>query len=502
MIDDEYLSKSLDKILDGSLRIEDFAKKIKNKVGIISDEDITELNKKCSQYRMGLISKDDVIKSVKKIINDSNGDTNTLGTNIGNTEISTPKGSNTTTNSTLSNGVDNNTVYETDTDFFATIADNCSAISSGIESAKITANGPMAKYAGETIAAAAGVSAIGSVLNNFKSLILEIVSNASMIDADYNNDNKSWDDIKIDVLSNRNGMRLADENFFISQGYKVENGVVTIDNYKYDINKKTLYYDGTSVKVEYYIPNSHPDISKANTITVLAQSAGKSISSDKSYGDLKSYKTNSIIIVPVKDGNAQLSYVHNNMTEKVIESTKFAKVFAKQKSGCRNYISGCSSGGGSAFKIGASDIYDGVIPINTTPMIPGVGGGYAVDRITEEELVAYAKSGKPILFINSDGDPNVENVVMALKKIRSEYPGINVHWASNSRNSKAAGYIDSDCWNSFATNTTPDGTKNNISDKTHEYYQHGAFHGMLFDILNSGLVDGNEYNNGKTFEWN
>ena len=136
MIDDEYLSKSLDKILDGSLRIEDFAKKIKNKVGIISDEDITELNKKCSQYRMGLISKDDVIKSVKKIINDSNGDTNTLGTNIGNNEISTPKGSNTTTNSTLSNDVDNNTVYETDTDFFATIADNCSA-------KDITIGGPM-----------------------------------------------------------------------------------------------------------------------------------------------------------------------------------------------------------------------------------------------------------------------------------------------------------------------------------------------------------------------
>lgn len=417
----------------------------------------------------------------------------------------------------------NAVVYDIDTDLISEIVNKCASVDSGISEASISVPGLVAKYASGVLAAAEGVKSIVSSLNGFKGILLGAIASAGESDIDCNVSETTWDDIqKLDVLSNRKGKKLADEKFFqelaeANKDCKVENGIVTIGKYQYNIKSKKLSWGddkASSVRVEFYIPESITDIenkeerlkvlSKTNTVTMLAPSSAASMSSGYYFDE---YSTNSIIIVPVKE-DKKLSYTHAKqyMVDKVVDSTEFAKGFTKQDSGCKNYIMGCSNGGSSAFKIGASDTYDGVIVVNSVPLIEGVKTPTKEETMTDEELKSYANSGKPVLFISSakDGDgDSVPNVDKGIKKMMSEYPGINVKWTTNNVDiDKSNSYVFNDeFWDSFVTNHGL-----GVSDKTDKLYAgqytgHGSFYGLARDFINAGLLDGNEYNNGKTFEW-
>ena len=424
-------------------------------------------------------------------------------------------------------------IVDVDTDIVIETSGKYEDVESGVKSAEINIPSVVAPYSAPIEAAVSiGMSGINSALAGVKQLLIEVVNKLFQIDNDssvLDSENSSFGDIKkIDVLSNRKGKKLADEKFFIelaevNKNCKVENGIVTIGEYQYDIKKKKLYYNDSSVKVDIYIPETIMDIenkeerlkalSETNTVTLLAPSGLSSVSAGKPTTTyFNDYATNSIIITPYKDEmlmkkDKYASYVdpNYNMTNQVIETTKFTEAFTNQKSGSKNYIMGCSNGGYSAFKIGVSDTYDGVIVVNSVPIINGVQTPKGAE-VTDENLKSYAESGKPILFISSakDGEgKSIPDVAKGMEIMNSgRYDGINVKWATNNvdidRNSP---YVVSEEFWRFATNKG-----SGVSDTTDKLYakqytQHGSFYGMTRDFISKGLLDGNEYNNGVPFDW-
>ena len=126
-------------------------------------------------------------------------------------------------------------VYEINTEFISGIASKCSSISSSISGATINIPPLVAKHAGGILAAISDKSEISNSLSGLKSLLLRSIANAGDRDIDYNDD-ISWDVLaKIDVLSNKNGMKKASVEDFIKMGYEVINNKVTIGEYTYDI---------------------------------------------------------------------------------------------------------------------------------------------------------------------------------------------------------------------------------------------------------------------------
>lgn len=418
---------------------------------------------------------------------------------------------------------DSNIIYDIDTDFIDSVTSRCSAIASGVEDATISVPGLVVKYASGVLASAEGIKDASSYLGQFKSILLEAVAGAKECDTEYNFDEIGWDEIKNyikedeleDVLANKGPLILAGEDFFECIGYSIgASGNVEIGNYKYNPSTKMLYYGDTSVQVEFYIPTSvmktdsdgkllsvdKESLSKKNTVTMLAPHNSGGMSSRDYFGE---YKANSVIITPIKDGNDYgKSYIDLKMEDKVVETTKFAKAFTEQKDGCKNYIAGVSSGGYSAFNIGASNVYDGTVSINSSIQLPKQEHG-----ISEEGLQSYAESGKPVLCIESaaDTNDNPKKVQDALKKIDENYPEVNARWTTNRStkvNTNSDRFLGYDTWCGIATNYGKGtSTEKGVGTIAGEYYGHGAYDGIAYDVVNLGILDGNKYNNGKTFDW-
>lgn len=407
-------------------------------------------------------------------------------------------------------------VYDIDTDIIGEIVNQCSLAANGISDASISVPGLMAKYASGVVSAAVtGVNSMVSSLNGFKGVLLGVIAIAGEGDIAYNSNGKSWNDNKEDVLSNKGPLVLAGDDFFESMGYKKDaSGNVKIGDYEYNPSTKMLYYGDTSVQVEFYIPTSvietgsdgkitsvnKESLTKKNTVTMLAPHNSGGMSSRDYFGE---YKANSVIITPIKDGDDYgKSYIDLKMEDKVVETTKFAKAFTEQKDGCKNYIAGVSSGGYSAFNIGASNVYDGTVSINSSIQLPKQEHG-----ISEEGLQSYAESGKPVLCIESasDTNDNPKKVQDALKKIDENYPEVNARWTTNRStkvNTNSDRFLGYDTWCGIATNYGKGtSTEKGVGTIAGEYYGHGAYDGMAYDVVNLGILDGNEYNNGLTFDW-
>ena len=301
----------------------------------------------------------------------------------------------------------------------------------------------------------------------------------------------------------------ADEEFFRKQGWPVDNGVVTITGpegtYQYDIkNGRLINPDGTWLHVNYYIPENVDDISSLNTITCLAGQGERDVDSPTGANSfhLDSLGANSIIVCPSKSGQqaqgidiGKASY--SFMAQKVINSTKFATLFSRQKPGCQNIIGGCSSGGGSALKIAAQagDLYDTVFCINYAPLIAGKNdkgkgkNGADDNRLTEDE--ARALNGKNLLFFSSSSDPNIDGdrnsfMYTGINLLLQYCPDAEIYLATNRRGSAFRDiqgdnyhFLGEEFWQKFANG---------------EYSGHGSYHGMFKDLINSGVLGRNGYN--------
>ena len=320
-----------------------------------------------------------------------------------------------------------------------------------------------------------------------------------------------FSDIILLMQMRKQGTRVfrVDEDFFRSQGWPVVDGLVTIEGpdgtYQYNIRDGRLINpDGTWLHVNYYILENVEDISSLNTITCLAGQGESDVDSPTGANSfhLDSLGANSIIVCPSKSGQraqgidiSKASY--SFMAQKVIDSTKFATLFSRQRPGCQNIIGGCSSGGGSALKIAsqAGDLYDTVFCINYAPLIAGKNdkgkgrNGADDNRLTEAE--AKALNGKNLLFFSSSSDPNIEGdrnsfMYTGLNLLIQYCTDAEIYLATNRRGSTFRDiqgdnyhFLGEEFWQSFA-----DG----------DYSGHGSYHGMFKDLINSGVLGSNGYN--------
>ena len=303
-------------------------------------------------------------------------------------------------------------------------------------------------------------------------------------------------------------IRRADASFFRNAGYTVTNNVVEIDGYSYNLTSGELTSpDGTEVTVRYYVPTNYSELSKLNTVTCLAGQREADI--DTTTGDnsffMNDISTNSILVVPSKstydNENQKNTYSYASMSSGVIASTRFARTFSHQESGCTNTIIGCSNGGGSAMKIAgeAGELYDTVVCVNYAPFFIGDNRGYVNDkgvirddnRLTDSDIAGL--SGKTILFISSSGDDNFsggENsyfyrgVQRLIRSCPNTYIYLSTNGNKSSYNSLAASnsnfiVLNDEFWNSTFTGS---------------YSGHPSYHDMFRDVINSGILGRNNYN--------
>lgn len=289
----------------------------------------------------------------------------------------------------------------------------------------------------------------------------------------------------------------VDESFFRRCGYPVDNGVVTVGSFAYSLKTGKLSdkTDGTSIYVDYYVPqsclNDTSKLSKTNTITCLAASKEDSVGYGTGYGNITNITSDSIVILPSKRDLVSSDRSYSTIADQVMDTTEFAKQFSSQQSGCHNIIGGCSNGGGSALKIASqSDLYDEVFSINYPALIPGIDAskGYSTDRI--DALGVEGLSNKTILFISSSGDANKDLSKESVRLLREN--NSNVYWTTNAsvKEDSANGILDSSYWKTFATDTN----KTGLGRANGEYSGHPSYHGLLDDVITSGMFDKNGYN--------
>ncbi len=124
-------------------------------------------------------------------------------------------------------------------------------------------------------------------------------------------DNPSYKDIS-NLVANwraKSPVAKADASFFRNAGYKVnDKGIVKMDDYEYDTKTGLLKNTKTNTKVyvDYFVPKtligSEEKLKKANTITCLAGAGDTKVSEKTGFGNSAGYKSNSIIVIPSKQG--------------------------------------------------------------------------------------------------------------------------------------------------------------------------------------------------------
>ena len=295
----------------------------------------------------------------------------------------------------------------------------------------------------------------------------------------------------------------ADAELFIKAGYKVENGIVTIvDNngvkYEYNISSNLLTdSEGNSLTVKYYLPSSYSDLSSLNTVTCLG-GQGEGSMYETTGGNsffLNDISTDAILVIPKKkrkSGTDINKASYSYMSNEVIAGTKFATLFSRQNSDCQNSIIGCSSGGGSAFKIAAQsgDLYDNVISVNYAAIFQGDGKGINPgddNRLTEAE--ARALNGKNLIFISTSADSNLNGdrdsyVYKGLKRILNYCPDADVTFITNNT-SRIYENIDNNNYHYFGKESAF------WSQNFGNYMGHGDYHKVFRDIINSNILSVN-----------
>ena len=182
-------------------------------------------------------------------------------------------------------------------------------------------------------------------------------------------------------------------SFFEELGYNVDNGIVIIGNYKYDINKGILEYgSGKKVKVDFFVPNAildlvnspgnhllemSSDLFYTNIVTILAGKGEISVEHNSSnalnYSLADYLKSNAVLIVPYKESGDSYHYMH----EGVIASTEFMEMLMRPKEtinsmgmpDAKNVLIGFSVGANSSLYIMSErpDLYDQAFMIDFAP---------------------------------------------------------------------------------------------------------------------------------------
>ncbi len=269
-------------------------------------------------------------------------------------------------------------------------------------------------------------------------------------------------------ISGKSRLVRANLQFFRDMGYDVNKSTVTIGDYKYNANTGELTHNGKNITVSYYIPEScigDPDkISKLNTFTCLAAHGENHVSEGTGYASLSSLSSNTIIVVPGKtvDDVEYNDRSYSGLLKQVTYTTEFANLFANQKQGCYNIIGGCSSGGGSAIKAASkNEIYDGAVSINYPVLLDGIAEGKGVDSRVDADGKKVL-SGKFLMLVEAKNDANKAYTESGVRQLP------NALYATNGNS----------LFKKFATK---------------EYSSHADYHGLLNDLINSGILGNNEY---------
>lgn len=338
------------------------------------------------------------------------------------------------------------------------------------------------------------------------------------IKADFDTNGYNFNDVMnvLGSLSDGSKITKADRSFFENCSnativdYKDANGnmqfKVICDGYTYD-NKTSRLTDasGNSLIVRYYVPKDCGDVSKLNTVTMLAGAGELSVLEYKEQGILD-VNTNAIIVMPSKPSGSENSSYYQ-MRNEIISSTKFINKLANQQDGCQNIIGGCSAGGCAALKIAASggDTYDTAICINNAALVGGVNANVG----TKEQFASISDlqklDGKNIYFISTKMDPNLDH-----------YANSSSGWAECNNITKSYLYTGvelttKNCPNSqvYLITNAEYSAFNNINNSnnnfhySHNYWNsvignnnyasHADYKKVLNDLINNGFTGYNIY---------
>lgn len=387
--------------------------------------------------------------------------------------------------------IDNN-ILSIDSAIMSVASSNCNELTNYIENAKKDLTG---------------------MLNEIKNKVLETMGN--IIDVDESIEpvdlsNLDFSDIWKTTTKwvKSKPLKAADAEFFKNNGCKVENGVATFikDNKTYAYNIKTHALTVTSNKTgsvtksdnmafEFFIPTGNVDYSKYNTLTAIL-SPKTSITESSGI----------VIRAGVKDSKKSISH------DLIAESTRFMNGVAKTDlKNCQNAIIGGSQWGARSIDIAArnGNLYKTVYCVNNALIVNGKngvpGGKYKID-----EKVLKNLNGKNIYFISADGDDNtykkavggdawpdsncrLENSYLytGMEILLKECPDAQVYMLSNINNTKTLSTLSK--YSNYHYNPS-------YWDKvmTEDYKYHNSYSRIIQDVMKSGLVGYNGYNDSTT----
>ena len=419
----DYISENLQKISDGSLKIDDFTKQISSKMqkeyGVtITDDQRTELNKVFNNYRMGMLDGNGVLKKIDNIVKIPSSTPSNSSSSTG----SAKKSSSPTTNTNNSTPVKEDTVDIVTEEVIET-ANQYDKVASAVASADVSVPGPAAPYSAPiTAAVEEGKAAMESDVDNMKSVLgdqLESVSGTDESIPNFDIKSMSFSDISklaYDVRKNSTPVEATEEFFRNNPNCRIEGNfaILTVNNTecKYDMKKHKFYIGGkVALDAKIYVPSGATNYSELNTYTYFVNKLVPN--------HIEKQTTNSILIQLFRSdnewGNKSIAQTKMYQTGMV---TQFVNAVAgtKLKEGCKNAIGGESVYGSHSLKTAANNygLYQTVYCINNAAIVTGYNNYYGEKtQITADEMTLLnqmaKEKGLDVYFLNVAGDPNLNH---------------------------------------------------------------------------------------------
>ena len=369
-------------------------------------------------------------------------------------------------------------------------------VGDAISSCKIVISNPeIMKYAGDLMSIinegnskiyrsiAVIADNIVSSFNDIENLDSEI-NDVDLDDLDFND----WEKVKQRIPSSV--FKEVDEKFFTQCGYQVNNNIVTIGEYKYDIKYHKFYYDKTEIGGVYIsVPDGVSDYSKLNTVTMLT---GK----DERKQDV-SIAGNAIV---VSFDDADSSYC--KMPKNIAAITKFVNSAANTNlSRCQNIITGGSRLGARSLKIAADtdDLYQTVICVNNAILVKGENSDGKKESFENLEQLQKL-NGKNIYFISTRKDSNIYRTIGNKDtQVSNAYLYTGIELAMENCPDSQIYLVENNGDSAFKElqgsnyHYRPDLWDVITKDIEKKYDEHGYYNNILNDLCSSNLVGYNGY---------
>ena len=383
-------------------------------------------------------------------------------------------------------------IIDVDTEFINEVATDYNNIEENVKSNNI-------KVSQEEIATEAtslleivetAKKSIQEELDNVKNVMIESLTSIEYIDDQIKD--VDFDDFNFNDIWNysgniiASGVKVADESFFEHCGYHVENNLVKVGEYTYNIKTHMLISNGVETKANIYIPSGSHDYSQLNTVTIL--------------DDVNSNTQSNAILISLGE-NDGLKIAN------VTSATKFVNSVTKTDlSKCQNIITGGSRFGARSLKFAADsgDLYQTIVCVNNAILVKGQNSAGKGKEAFENIEHLKKLDGKNIYIISSKNDDNLTMrygsgsefdrcndvtkcyVYTGLNLVIENCPNSQIYFISNNDNPafmdfKASNYhYGYNLWNKIASNA--------------DYSDHAKYHNIIDDMLTSNLTGSNGYN--------